>query len=322
MSFQPFKTALSWARKVMDSNYRQGYDPLQIGNGTGWIPEDYDDSEFGGSVNENLSSEDSFISLQLTSAHEVSPPPKVILGKYTFVSTIAQDNIHLYQSAVGKEFVVVKNAPFIEADNHRRVAGNYEAHPNLAQYINTATLEGQPLSNGQSPNNVLLLMEYANSGSWQRLVNFALKNNFVLPATFCWHVLSSVLSGLIHMQSTHGMMHMDAHLGNVTFDMKKGRVRCMLIDFEASFILHQENWETSLSPSFSLTAREILRNREAFPQDFVHIVSFAAKTETYRLGLETLRELRDLSLAKAGGLETTEDGMPNWLGAYFASAAG
>lgn len=310
----PFRNVMKWARKAIN-NSTVVYDPIAQGGGTGWVPEESTTNLLG----EALSSDGSFEAMEMPTARQVAPPPKVVLGEYNYHSTIAQNIVHLYESALG--LVVVKEAPLREANKHERLAGGHrtDTHPNIVRYVATATLQGEVMPGADRPDKVLLLMEFANSGSWQQLATFARDHGHVLPVAFCYHVLRSVLDGLIHMQSAHGMMHTDAHLGNVTFDIQDGMLRCLLIDFEASLVLLQpETWETELSPSFSLTAREITNNRGAFPEAFMDEMYFVTtRVKAGLSSLDMLRKLRNYSLKQAGGLELVVESLPPWLVAYF-----
>lgn len=291
-----------WASKALKKKDPQGYYPLATGNGRGWEPESSSSNSSGSDIDWNFS-------------RQPSPPPKVILGEYTYHSTIAQDIIHLYVESATGTYVVAKEAPLREANIHRKLAGHTQRHPNIVQFIDTASLQGETetFQPGKILENFLLLMEFSNGGCWQQLFNFAMTHNHVLPARFSYHILRSALDGLMHMQASHGMVHTDAHLGNLTFDIRNGRVHCLLIDFEASEVVSRED----PSPSFALTAREILRNGKAFPQDVLHCISFAADRKTPTLSLDVLHQLKSHCLAKAGGLECFVNDLPEWLVQYF-----
>lgn len=309
-SFWSIKTALRWTQRTINNN-SQAYEPLLQGNGTGWRPEEDEDSSL-------LSSDMSFPDLDRASATQTSLPPISILnGKYTYISTIVKNLIHLYQSARGEQ-IIVKSAPAREAKIHRQLAGPSQYHPNLVRYIDTTTLNGKPINmnaNSDLPEEVFLLMEFSNSGSWQSLVNHAIAHNHVLPAAFCFHVLRSVIDGLTYMQESHGLLHTDAHLGNVTFDVtQEGTVRCLLIDFEAALKFYPGELVAS---SFSLTAQEMMRCRKAFPEEVLRLVALAVDRKIPGRSENRMREFRDVCLREAGKLGFLVSDMPDWLAEYF-----
>lgn len=313
-----FKRAVQWAKRTI-GNKAQAYDPLQQGNGTGWEPEETPESDYSSP----LSSETSSIDVVRIPAKQIILPPTTILGKYTYVSTIAENIIHLYRTAGGEQ-VIVKTTYGFEANKHRQLAGPSSHHPNMVQYIDIATLDGEPVdpSSANPKDKVLLLMEFSNGRSFQNLVIHALETNQTLPAAFCFHVLRSILDGLFYMQAAHGMRHADMHLGNVTFDVREDQaVRCLLIDFDNTYAFYdQDDWAPELASAFALTAREIKRLQKAFPSEVVWHTMLAIDARNLGCSADRIRQFRDECLEKAGGMESLVSDMPEWLAEYFGNA--
>lgn len=69
----------------------------------------------------------------------------------------------------------------------------------------------------------------------------------------------------------------------------------MLVEFGVVNMLPESSsWQDELSPSLSLTASEIMRNREAFDEDFVRHITFVA--DESNIHLDDFRGLRNMCL--------------------------
>lgn len=257
-------------------------------------------------------------------------PPKVIHNHstyYKFHSPIAANHqVYLYLSASGQP-IVAKVADSREVEMHERVAGSAaQRHPNIVEYVGAATFQGNEIPKDVSPYDcadLILLMQYVNGGDLRELATYAYEHGHKIPAQFCFHVLGCVVDALIYLQTVHGVQHDDVHLGNVTFDIKDGLVRFLLIDYGKVTVLpKRRNWEKELTSSLARTATVIQFPcyRYTFEAEFIqHVATIPVESHKQKeISLHTLRELRKICLEKAGGGTARIEDLPVWLAEYFA----
>lgn len=157
--------------------------------------------------------------------------------------------------------------------------------------MDVSTLQGGAAPDEEAEE-ILLLMNYINGGSWYRLVSFALDNNYELPARFCYYVLRCILDAIIHLQSTYGVQHLDLHLADFMFDIEDGHVTPVFIDHGLTHSLDHGTWQKELSPSLSLKVPQIVNKRKAFQESFVPHIESMDGLSRLKLSLDALDELR------------------------------
>lgn len=240
-------------------------------------------------------------------------PPQTVHsngGKYDFVATISNPNVHEYRNESGH--VVVKQATAKEVNVLSQVGKN---HPNIIRYIDS--LGEEIVAGYKTSGKHLLVMEKADRGTLKDLITHvrglstSRSSAFVLPAYFLYSVLAGLVEALLYLETSleEPVQHIDCHVGNVAFSKRPSSWPVVkILDFNRV----QAGGKGEPSPAIGVFARSMLQDRCVLPQEFVDILE---KLSAPLTSLDDLASAQALASARSGKYNSSST--PQWLTEYF-----